>query len=58
MHGVAGPHLMSAAADAASRPRTSSSTLGGCMVAAAGSDRSAQRSSAYSLDDGALGKVS
>lgn len=40
-HGVAGPHLTSAAAGAASRPRTSSIRLGGCMVASAGSERSA-----------------
>lgn len=48
LHGVpgapdGGPHLTSAAAGAASRPRTSSNRLGGCMAAAAAATRS-QRS--------------
>lgn len=37
-----GTHLTSAAADAASRPRASSSRLGGCMAAAAGSEQIAR----------------
>jgi hypothetical protein len=53
-----GPHLMSAVADAANRPRASSMKPGDCMAAAAGPGRNGaerQRSRAYSQDDRAVG---
>lgn len=56
--GRRGPHLMTAALGAASRPRTSSSrSLGGCMTAAAGKEqnRGPGKPRAYSRDDGAVG---